>query len=89
MPTDLPPDYKPRPASDPANPPHPNDPGAVAPPRGEDVRDPSGRPSSGPRSPEGAGPSGDVVDPPGWGEPSLGPDSNPLGVPSPAGTPTF
>ena len=88
MPTDLPPDYKPKPASDPANPPHPNDPGAVAPPAGEDARDPTGRPDSGPRSGV-PGSDGDVVDPPGWPEPATGPGDSPIGVPSPAGTPSF
>ena len=40
MPTDLPPDYKPKPMPDPANPGAVPDPGTVAPPKGSDSRDP-------------------------------------------------
>ena len=83
MPTDLPPDYKPQPI------PAPNPGAAPASPghSGADSLDPIGRPGgSGVGS---SGPRGDVVDPPGWSEPSVGPGNSPVGVPTPAGTPSF
>ena len=57
MPTDLPPDYKPKPMPDPANPGAVPDPGAVAPPKGSDSRDPgvSDHPGAGSGAP---GPGG-------------------------------
>ncbi len=79
MPTDLPPDYKPRPRTDPNNPADPEVPGSVPaypPVQGEDARDePTGAPQ----------PGADVVDPPGWGLPPIAPAE----LPSPAGAPTF
>ena len=80
MPTDLPPDYKP---------PKPGE-GKGAPPLpgggGEDVKGhlpPGAKPG-----PRGGRPddTGDVVDPTGWKGPG---DTDPAGVPTPAGTPTF
>ena len=77
MPTDLPPDYKPQPANDPASPADPTVPGsapAYPPAQGEDARDPTpGKPS----------PDSDVVDPSGL------PGALPGGVPAPAGMPTI
>ena len=84
MPTDLPPDYKPQPIPEPAGAP----PAVPSPAGGADSRDPSGRPDAGPAAGR-PGAKGDVVDPPGWSEPPAGPDSDPFGVPSPAGTPSF
>ena len=69
MPTDLPPDYKPKPMPDPANPGAVPDPGAVAPPSGGDSRDPgvSEHPGPGAGAPGPGADGGDVVDPsPGW-----------------------
>lgn len=84
MPTNLPPDYKPKPANDPGNPADPNVPGsapAFPPEPGEDVRDPA---SPSPR------PGGDVIDPsPGWSVPPLVPGAEPTNDPAPAGMPTF
>ena len=65
MPTDLPPDYVPKPSPDPDSPPAPS-----------------------PKAPGETG-SGDVVDPTGWKEPPVAPGDVPVGVPTPAGTPTF
>ncbi len=79
MPTDLPPDYKPKPANDPANPADPAVPGSVPaypPEQGEDSRDPSG---GTPR------PGSDVVDPPGWTVPPIAPGE----TPAPAGMPAI
>ena len=79
MPTDLPPDYKPQPKSDPNNPADPSVSGSVPaypPAQGEDSRD---EPTGIPR------PGADVVDPPGWHIPGGNPDE----VPLPAGAPTF
>ena len=81
MPTDLPPDYKPQPMPSPTL----GEP-VVPTPSGEDSRDPMGTPRPAPGTP---GPEGDVVDPPGWSEPSFGPGGVPAGVPTPAGTPTL
>ncbi len=75
MPTDLPPDYKPAPIPTPPTP-------------GEDALDPTGDPRAGVGKGT-PGPAGDVVDPPGWAEPAIAPGGNPIGVPTPAGTPTF
>lgn len=78
MPTDLPPDYKPRPADGPAQPADPAVPGSVPaypPEQGADARDPGGAQE----------PGADVVDPPGWTVPSNRPGETPL----PAGAPTF
>ena len=79
MPTDLPPDYKPQPVNDPANPADPAVPGSVPaypPERGEDARDaPGGNPL----------PGADVVDLPGW----TVPPGLPGETPAPAGMPTF
>ena len=80
MPTDLPPGYKPKPLTDPAGP--PDAPGQDAP--GEPVDVPQPGPNVGV-----PGPGADVVDPPGWTEPPLGPGGLPSGVPTPAGTPSF
>ena len=92
MPTDLPPDYVPKPFNDPNNPADPNSPGstpAYPPVPGEDSPgEPVGIPQPGP----GVGipgPGGDVVDPPGWSEPPVLPGGFPSEVPTPAGTPTF
>ena len=86
MPTDLPPDYKPQPANDPASPgstpAYPPIPGEDSP--GEPVNVPQPGPGVGV-----PGPGGDVIDPPGWTEPPIGPGGIPSEVPSPAGTPTF
>ena len=81
MPTDLPPDYKPRPMSDPADAGNP----VPAPPKGEDSRDGQpGVPRPGPDAGVGLpGADGDVVDPTGV------PGGVPAGVPAPAGLPTF
>ena len=83
MPTDLPPDYKPQPVNDPANPADPAVPGsapAFPPVQGEDSKDDAG---GAPR------PGADVVDPPGWGVPPIAPGVEPDKVPLPAGMPTF
>lgn len=86
MPTDLPPDYKPKPASDPID---PGSTPAYPPAPGEDVPgEPVGVPQPGPGVGV-PGPSGDVVDPPGWSEPPILPGGQPSEVPSPAGMPTF
>ncbi len=81
MPTDLPPDYKPQPVPTPS-------PGSLpaGPASGDDAINPVGNPNGGVGS---SGPVGDVVDPPGWNEPPVTPGNNPLGVPTPAGTPSF
>lgn len=82
MPTDLPPDYKPRPVNDPSDPVVPDVPGsapAYPPAQGDDSRDPAGSPGKG----------SDVVDPPGWPVPPTRPGIDPDAVPLPAGTPTF
>jgi hypothetical protein len=82
MPTDLPPDYKPRPANDPNDPVDPGVPGsapAYPPQQGDDSRDPGGN----------ALPGSDVVDPPGWPVPPTMPGREPDQVPLPAGTPVF
>lgn len=82
MPTDLPPDYKPKPADDPNDPVVPGAPGsepAYPPSQGDDARDPAGSPGKG----------ADVVDPPGWPVPPTRPGVDPDSVPLPAGTPTF
>lgn len=80
MPTDLPPDYKPRPKRDPADPADPDVPGsgpAYPPAQGEDSRDDAaGAPPA---------PGEDVVDPPGWGMPPRVPGE----TPAPAGGPIF
>lgn len=87
MPTDLPPDYKPRPITDPADPTAPGSNPAYPPIPGDDMPGVS-VPQPGP--PVGVpGPDADVVDPPGWSEPPIVPGQNPVPVPSPAGTPTF
>lgn len=73
MPTDLPPDYKPRPANNPASPVDPAVPGskpAYPPEQGEDARDPTG---------DGPQPGEDVV----------GPLGAPGGMPAPAGMPSI
>lgn len=83
MPTDLPPDYKPKPKDDPADPADPAVPGAVPAfptPGGDDAVDPQG---GEPR------PGSDVVDPPGWGVPPVVPGGGREDVPQPAGMPTF
>ena len=83
MPTDLPPDYKPKPKSDPNDPADPNEPGAVPafpPVGGEDALDPNG---------SGAGGGSDVVDPPGWSVPPVTPGGDRGNEPLPAGMPTF
>lgn len=49
MPTDLPPDYKPQPRNNPANPADPNVPGSVPaypPSQGDVARDPTGVPAT-------------------------------------------
>lgn len=83
MPTDLPPDYKPKPAHDPADPADPAVPGAVPafpPVGGEDSVDvPTGAPR----------PGSDVSDPPGWAVPPVVPGGDREDVPLPAGMPTF
>ena len=81
MPTDLPPDYKPQPI------PSPGSPGSTPASPGDDAVNPVGNPGG--LGVGGSGPAGDVVDPPGWSEPPVGPGNNPLGVPTPAGTPSF
>lgn len=82
MPTDLPPDYKPKPARDPNDPVDPTVPGsapAYPPVQGEDSRDdPAGVPH----------PGADVIDPPGWSIPPIVPGGDPADVPLPAGVPT-
>ena len=83
MPTDLPPDYRPKSAPEPKKP----GPPALPMPQGEDARDPMGTPRPTPNAGT-PGPKGDVVDPPGWAEPVGGPGEG-LGVPTPAGTPSF
>ena len=89
MPTDLPPDYKPKPARDPNDPTDASAPGAVPIPPGSDVRDGgSDVPQPGPNVGV-PGPGVDVIDPTGWSEPPLAPGGAPIGVPTPAGTPTF
>lgn len=83
MPTDLPPDYKPRPVDDPANPADPAVPGAVPAipePGGADAVDPG---TGAPR------PGNDVSDPPGWAVPPVVPGGDKADVPLPAGMPTF
>ena len=86
MPTDLPPDYVPRPANDPVS---PGSTPAYPPTPGEDVPgEPVGIPNPDP-GPGIPGPQGDVVDPPGWSEPPLTPGGTPVELPTPAGTPTF
>lgn len=80
MPTDLPPDYKPKPLPNPDDAGAVPNPGAVAPPVGGDSRDPgvTPHPGSGPSAPGPGADGGDVVDPaPGWGP----------GSPAPAGVP--
>ena len=77
MPTDLPPDYKPQPANDPASPADPSVPGSkpAYPPRpGAAARDGTVK------TPQ---PGDDSVDPTGL------PGSFPGGVPAPAGMPTI
>lgn len=77
MPTDLPPDYKPQPANDPANPADPTVPGskpAYPPSRGDDARD------GAVKTPQ---PGDDAIDPTGL------PGSFPGGTPAPAGMPTI
>ncbi len=84
MPTDLPPDYKPKPLPDPGAVP---DSGAVEPPKGSDSRDPgvSEHPGSGAGVPGPGDDGGDVVDPsPGWGPGSPAPAGGPGG-----GMPSF
>ena len=85
MPTDLPPDYVPKPLPDADKPGlAPSDPGAP----GSDMPGSTGVPQPG----AGVGAPGvqpDVLDPPGWAEPPLAPGGFPAGVPTPAGTPTF
>ncbi len=83
MPTDLPPDYKPRPVDNPADPADPTVPGAVPafPPTGGD--DSVDVPGSAPR------PGSDVSDPPGWAVPPVVPGGDRGDVPLPAGMPTF
>ena len=92
MPTDLPPDYKPRPINDPTNPADPNTPGstpAYPPTPGEDSpAEPIGVPQPGPGVGV-PGPGPDVIDPPGWSEPPIAPGGYPVEIPTPAGTPTF
>lgn len=75
MPTDLPPDYRPKPMPDPE-------------PQGDSVDGPGGVPQPGPNVGV-PGPGADVVDPPGWAVPPLTPGEGGMGVPQPAGTPTF
>ena len=78
MPTDLPPDYKPKPLPDP---------GAVAPPAGGDSKNPgvSEHPGPGVGAPGPGADGGDVVDPsPGWGPGSPAPAGGPGG-----GMPSF
>lgn len=75
MPTDLPPDYKPKPVNDPNDPAAPWSPGsnpAYPPTQGEDVPGDVPKPGSGTGLP---GSDADSVDP--------------AGVPAPAGTPSF
>ena len=90
MPTELPPDYKPKPVRDPHhpgdNPVEPGAPGEDSP--GAPGRAPGGVPQPGPGVGV-PGPGPDVVDPPGWAEPPLEPGGFPSGVPTPAGTPSF
>jgi hypothetical protein len=84
MPTDLPPDYKPAKPGD-VTPGEGKAPGLVPSPQGEDLK--GGRPSGPNAGTDGRpGATGDVVDPPGW---KTTPGSDPIGVPTPAGTPTF
>lgn len=83
MPTDLPPDYKPKPKDDPNDPADPAVPGSVPsypPVGGDDAVDPQG---GEPR------PGSDVVDPPGWGVPPVVPGGGREDVPLPAGMPIF
>jgi hypothetical protein len=90
MPTDLPPDYKPKPAANPDNPADPNNPGSPTypPGQGDDALDRPTVPQPGPGV--GApGPGPDVFDPPGWSVPPIAPGSNPGEGPTPASTPTF
>lgn len=81
MPTDLPPDYKPRPVKPGEGKPAPEPPAG-----GEDVK--GHQPPGAKPGPRGGlpGDAGDVVDPTGWKGPG---DGEPAGVPTPAGTPTF
>ncbi len=80
MPTDLPPDYKPKPAADPDA----KDPTAAPAPDQDSVDGARGVPRPGPGVGVGRpGTDGDVVDPSGF------PKDDPLGIPSPAGMPTF
>ena len=88
MPTNLPPDYKPKPASDPTDPADPSVPGAAPafpPPSDEDALDgPKGIPRPGPNVGV-PGPGSDVVDPPGWAVPPVVPGEEP----APEGAPAF
>ncbi|MBV8848393.1 MAG: hypothetical protein JOZ16_02280 [Methylobacteriaceae bacterium] len=88
MPTDLPPDYKPTPKPD-TEPADPNAPGSVPTPPGKDM---PGHVADVPQPGPGVGapgPGPDVIDPPGWREPPIVPGGDPIGVPTPAGTPSF
>ena len=80
MPTDLPPDYKPKPVADPANPTVPGAVPASPPAGGEDAVDVPGG---------AARPGSDVFDPPGWAAPPVAPGGDRGDVPLPAGMPTF
>ena len=86
MPTDLPPDYVPKPINDPNDPRDPNTPGstpAYPPAPGEDFARRADRHAPARARRRRAGTGRDVVDPPGWSEPPIMPGGTPAEIPHP------